>query len=270
MQDYREIIGAYPGHTLARHGRTRLIRVLGSDTQQTASPFMLLEAIETRTQEDLAGGFPWHPYKGIESFLYFLDATRDGNRASNPDSAGWVYSADGEFGDELPQFNMPVIGTQLWVWAGDKPAVPSLSHSPGHTVLPKVSLGPATIRVIAGSFADQIGAIILPKSGITYLDIFVEPKAEFVLESFQEDQLLAYVLEGDAFFNFEEDELYPQGRALMFSPGQKLYVHPTHRGVRFLLAHIPAAAGDVPPLDENAVKQAEREWEEIVEEQPRR
>lgn len=269
MQDYRKIIGAYPGHTLARHGRTRLTRVLGTDTGQPSSPFMLLDVLETKLLDDVAQGFPWQPYKGIESFLYFLDATRDGNRASNPDSAGWVYYADGEFGDELPQFDMPVIGTQLWVWAGDRPPVP-LAVSPGRTMLPKISLGPASIRVIAGTFADQVGSVILTKSGITYLDVFVAPKSECTLDAFSDDQLLAYVLEGDAYFSFEEDELYPQGRALLFAPGEQLYVHPTHRGVRFLLAHIPPAEGEVPALDETAAKRAESEWEEIVDDQPRR
>lgn len=264
MKDYRIVQGAYPGRTYTKHGRTRLTRVLGADTAQTASPFMLLDVVSTEHPEDLTQGMPWQPYTGIESFLYFLDATRVRDHAApNVDSPGWVCCASGEWKEELPALTTPCIGTQLWVWPNS--AMPSpLNACPGRTMLPMVTLESTVIRVVAGTFADQLGAIVLPQSGITYLDVYVAPKTQFTFDAFENDPILLYILEGEAYLTLDEDELFPQGRAVMMSPGKEMLVTPTRKGIRFLLIHAPAVQGDVPVLDMNAVHRSEEEWEEIV------
>lgn len=268
MNEYREVTGAYPGTILVRHHKTRLTRVLGADTVEDTTPFMLLEVMELDAGEDAEDGFPWHPYEGIESFLYFFDATRSGSHASvNSGSPGWVCSAMGDYKEEFPSFDGPVIGTQLWVWAGTNTPPSPLVSCPGRTALPEVRFGETTVRVIAGTFADQLGAVVLPQSKITYLDVYVGPKSEFMFQAFEEDPLLIYVLEGDGFFDQYEDELYPARRALTMSPGTTMRVKSTHRGLRFLLLHAPDAGSNVPVLDLSAVRTAESEWEKIVEDE---
>lgn len=269
MLKFRKVEGAFPGRTMVKNGRTRLTRVLGSETVQETSPFMLLEVLETENPEDVSEGFPWQPYEGIESFLYFFDSKRErGRAAADLRTPSWIACSNGMYKDSLPSFDNPVIGVQLWAWANGSTDAP-LVASAGRTMLPTVSLQSATVRVVSGTFSDQLGAVVLPKSGVTILDVFMEPKAEFVFDAFRGDPLLVYVMEGDAFFTQDEDELYPQGRALTFSPGEKMYVHATHRGVRFLLVHAPDAGDNVPVLNMDAVQRSEAEWETIVKDQPR-
>ena len=49
-----------------------LHRAFGFSEPEAHDPFLLFDDFRNDNPEDYAGGFPWHPHRGIETITYVL------------------------------------------------------------------------------------------------------------------------------------------------------------------------------------------------------
>lgn len=260
MQEYRKVYAAYPGHVLEKRRGTSLRRVLGPETIAAASSFLLLEVLTAKDTQDVEGGFPWRPYKGIECITYFID-TEESLRDASAGRKAWLCAGDGEIQEKIPAMDTPVVGMQLW--AALDPEASTDSFCPGFTDVPAAHVEGTEVRVIAGSCGDLTGALPQTGSGVTFLDVYIPPHGVFTYRQFASDRLVTYIIEGEAYFEADKDELFPENRALVMTEGECLEVSATHRGVRFVLLHAPSDAAPVLKMSE--IRKSEDDWTELLE-----
>jgi redox-sensitive bicupin YhaK (pirin superfamily) len=165
----------------------KLTRVLTQPLQRRLDPFLMLDAFGTDRPEDYIGGFPNHPHRGFETVTYMIEG-----RLRHNDSFGhegvlqnggvqWMTAGRGLIHSELPeQEDGRMEGFQLWL---NLPAARKLCE-PGYRdipsgEIPELRLPGGVARVIAGDSHGVAGAVQREVTEPLYLDLHLEPGAEF-------------------------------------------------------------------------------------------
>jgi len=183
----------------------RLTRVIGQPQLAELDPFLLLDEFGTDRPEDYIAGFPDHPHRGFETVTYMLDGRmrhRDNHGNEGvlvPGSVQWMTAGRGLVHSEMPeQQEGRMRGFQLWLNlpAATKMTAPRYQEF-GPERIPVVN--PATgvhVKVIAGRVGETRGPITQPATDPTYLDLTLEPGAQFALELPAEHTAFVYAFEG--------------------------------------------------------------------------
>jgi redox-sensitive bicupin YhaK (pirin superfamily) len=105
----------------------------------------------------------------------------------------------------------------------------------------------AKVHVISGHYKDAKGAVQGGYSKMLYLDVELEPNAEWKLETNPAETLFVYIVSGSMQFD-EAGELFADQQAVLFSSGDELYVNSGDKGARILVCasaplHEPVAWG---------------------------
>ncbi|MFM7531157.1 MAG: pirin family protein [Rubrivivax sp.] len=183
----------------------KLVRVLTQDLQRRLDPFLMLDAFGSDSRDDYIGGFPDHPHRGFETITYMLEG-----RMRHRDSAGneglltggavqWMTAGRGVIHSEMPeQEDGRMEGFQLWLNlpARDKMCPPWYRDIPA-TQIPEVSGGGVTVRVIAGAARGVQGAMKREATAPTYLDLHLDPGAQFVQALPDDHNAFVYVYRGE-------------------------------------------------------------------------
>ena len=268
METYRMVSKVFLGKTLERDRQTRLVRYLGPETEVDTAPYILMESIHLETATDFEDGFPWRAYPGIEAIWYFHAAPRDPRHAVTMIAEPhWIWGANGEVREEIPDLGGPEIGTQLWIGLP-----PEMAAKTGEIPVtgPAPVVNPAegvAVRVIGGVYNDAVGGLGAGgESGLLYLDVYLAPHAEWTLKPANaQGTLVAFLTAGEVFFGPDRDEVFEEERAVLFSDGDILDVKATHRGGRFLLLFAPSKTA--PVLDISQVQKSESDWIELLHKQ---
>lgn len=264
MQTYRMVSQVFLGRTLERDRRTRLIRYLGPESETACAPYILMDSIHLDTVTEFADGFPWKPYLGVEAIWYFHAAPRDPHKAQSMIAEPhWIAAANGEVRDQLPDLGGAEIGNQLWM--GLPPEMADVqAEIPIKMPAPVVSPSEGTdVRIIGGVYEGETGSLGPGLPGALYLDVYIAPHATWTLET--EDAqgvMVAFLTAGEVFFGPDEDEIFSEERAVLFTPGTTLQVKATHHGGRFLLLYSPQKGA--PVLDMAKVQKSESDWIELL------
>ena len=154
-----------------------------------ADPFLLLDEmgpVEYGPGE--AFGAPDYPHRGFETVTYMLDGRmrhRDNHGNEGvlvPGSVQWMTAGRGLVHSEMPeQQEGRMRGFQLWLNlpAREKMTAPKYQEF-GPERIPVATTAPGvTVKVIAGRVDGVSGPISQPATDPTYLDIALEPGAEF-------------------------------------------------------------------------------------------
>ncbi len=240
----------------------RLRRAFGFGDTEDFDPFLLLDDFRNEKPEDYAGGFPWHPHRGIETITYVLAGNVDhgdsmGNQGTiGPGDVQWMTAGSGIIHQEMPRGDGQgrMHGFQLWA---NLPSSLKMTH-PRYQEIAAASIPEAVeddgtaVRVICG----EIWGVSGPVDGIaarpTYIDVRVPPgvKRSIPVETWR--QGFAYVFEGSGkFCNASEPLAVPtegmgwsdvspaaevDNRSLvLFDSGDEVVVTAGDKGVRFLL-----------------------------------
>ena len=183
----------------------KLRRVIGQPQLPDLDPFLMLDEFGTDKAEDYIAGFPDHPHRGFETVTYMLDGRmrhRDNHGNEGvlvPGSVQWMTAGRGLVHSEMPeQQEGRMRGFQLWLNlpGRDKMTAPRYQEF-GPERIPVVS--PANgvkVKVIAGRVADVTGPISQPATDPSYLDVALEPGAQFVQSLPPEYAAFLYVFEG--------------------------------------------------------------------------
>jgi quercetin 2,3-dioxygenase len=183
----------------------KLRRVIGQPQLPDLDPFLMLDEFGTDKAEDYIAGFPDHPHRGFETVTYMLDGRmrhRDNHGNEGvlvPGSVQWMTAGRGLVHSEMPeQQEGRMRGFQLWLNlpAREKMTAPKYQEF-GPERIPTASPAKGvTAKVIAGKVAGVSGPIFQPATDPTYLDLAIEPGAEFAQALPKDYAAFLYVFEG--------------------------------------------------------------------------
>jgi len=179
--------------------------VIGQPQLPDLDPFLMLDEFGTDRAEDYIAGFPDHPHRGFETVTYMLDGRmrhRDNHGNEGvlvPGSVQWMTAGRGLVHSEMPeQQEGRMRGFQLWLNlpAREKMTAPKYQEF-GPERIPSATPAPGvTVKVIAGQVDGTSGPIFQPATDPTYLDIALEPGAEFTQALPADYAAFLYVFEG--------------------------------------------------------------------------
>jgi quercetin 2,3-dioxygenase len=183
----------------------KLTRVIGQPQLPDLDPFLMLDEFGTDKAEDYIAGFPDHPHRGFETVTYMLDGRmrhRDNHGNEGvlvPGSVQWMTAGRGLVHSEMPeQQEGRMRGFQLWLNlpARDKMTAPKYQEFGPERIPTATPAQGVTVRVIAGQVAGILGPILQPATDPTYLDLGLEPGAQFVQALPPDYAAFLYVFEG--------------------------------------------------------------------------
>ena len=216
----------------------RLRRSISPSRENPVDPFLLFDhfAFNDPIEGPLVG-FPMHPHRGIETVTYMLEGSvhhRDSLGNSGLIGSGdvqWMTSGGGIMHEEMPRRSQEgnVYGFQLWVNlpAALKMGQPRYQEVSADTI-PAVQRSGATVRIVAGEYDGVRGPVGEIAINPVYLDVELEPGAEFNYPVPEGHTTLAYVFEGKGKFSTapnEQGEDIEAVRMIILGAGDQLNVH---------------------------------------------
>jgi redox-sensitive bicupin YhaK (pirin superfamily) len=221
----------------------RLKRAFGTDDPQL-DPFLLLDDFHSENPEDYVPGFPWHPHRGIETITYMLHGeVAHGDSMENkgvigPGDVQWMTAGSGIIHEEMPhQSNGLLWGFQLWA---NLPSSHKMMDPRYRDVksdqIPKVTPEEGvSIKVIAGEINGVRGPVQDIVTDPEYLDVTVGADTKFVHNVKRGHNVFAYVIEGEGYFDMDEEKLIGREHLVIFGEGETLSVKTGGESLRFLL-----------------------------------
>jgi len=226
-------------------------------------PFLLFDDFRNENPADYAGGFPWHPHRGIETITYVLNGSVEhGDSLGNTGTLSggdvqWMTAGSGIMHQEMPSGNAngQMHGFQLWanLPGSLKMTAPRYQDVSGAEI-PEITDDDGTrVKIITGEFWGKRGPVDGVAADPLYLDVFVPAGLRKAFEVDTYRNTFAYVFEGAGKF---ADASHPQGVLLekevmgqelnirdmsgnrtlvQFGTGDEIIVQAGDEGIRFLL-----------------------------------
>ena len=244
MTDPRPVASVQSSQPTIEGAGVRLKRAFGYYEAPGLDPFLLLDDFHSADPRDYIAGFPWHPHRGIETVTYVIEGDVDhGDSIGNSGTIGsgdvqWMTAGGGIVHQEMPREHRGTLqGFQLWVNlpASDKmmgPRYRGVTREQIHTSNPSKGVA---VKVIAG----KVGRIEGPVTDLIveteYLDVEMEPYAEFDHKTRKGWKVFAYVFGGDGSFDPANRDKVGTENLLVFGTGDAVVSRAGKNGLRFLL-----------------------------------
>ena len=240
-----------------------LHRVFGFGDTTEFDPFLMMDDFRNDDPQKYAGGFPWHPHRGIETITYILKGQVEhadllGNRGILSDGdVQWMTAGSGIIHQEMPEGNAQgqMHGFQLWanLPRDQKMCPPRYQDIKASDINSLVDDDGTHIRVIAGDYRGYRGPVDGIDTDPAYLDVSMMPNVTKRFPFDTRRQGFAYIFEGTASFadaslpfgvNVEKEYMGEElkirdqsgNRTLVvFGEGDEVVVTSGELGVRFLL-----------------------------------
>lgn len=226
-----------------------LQRSFGPNRANLFDPFLLFDHFAFNDpKEGPIRGFPTHPHRGIETVTYVLEGSvrhRDslGNAGViGPGDVQWMTSGRGILHEEMPRRGPEGrnTGFQLWV---NLPAAQKMSQPRYQEVtaasIPEVESHGARVRLVAGQFEGSTGPVTEISANPLYMEVALEPGAEFSLPVTEGHTVVAYHFEGEGLFGLDDagqGEFSQAVSMIVFEDGNHLRVRASHGSpLRFML-----------------------------------
>jgi len=240
-----------------------LHRAFGFHKPKTYDPFLLFDDFRNETPDAYAGGFPWHPHRGIETITYVLSGSVEhSDSLGNSGTLGagdiqWMTAGSGIMHQEMPSGNLngQMHGFQLWanLPGSLKMTAPRYQDVQGKEIPQIIDDDGTKVKVITGEFWGQRGPVDGVAADPLYLDITVPANRRKALKVDTYRNTFAYIFEGAGKF---ADASTPQGVLLekevrgeelnirdmsgnrtlvQFGTGDEIVVQAGPEGIRFLL-----------------------------------
>lgn len=215
-----------------------LVRVLGHDNVEEFDPILMLDSFDSTNPDDYTAGFPMHPHRGIETVSYLYRGKMvHKDTLGNEDSIGdgevqWMNSGSGILHEEQVPAADRLLGVQLWL---NLPRAEKMSQpyyrALGSHEIEEVGIDGGFVRLLAGSFQGHEGhqGEHLP---LDYYDVHLSEGAELVLETAEDDSVMAFTLLGAAEI---ADELIEEKTAVKLTDGTSLVLKGVEGGSQILV-----------------------------------
>jgi len=221
----------------------RLKRAFGY-ADPSLDPFLLLDDFHSENPDDYIAGFPWHPHRGIETITYMLHG-----KIEHGDSMGnggiiqagdvqWMTAGNGIIHQEMPkQDNRLLWGFQLWA---NLPSSHKMMDPRYRDVkmkqIPVISLNnEIKVKIICGEVNGIKGPVQDIVTDPEYLDVMIPPKSEFTHSVKKGNNVFAYVIEGEGYFDKDRDQLVGVENLIIYGDGNQVRISTEDKLVRFLL-----------------------------------
>jgi len=225
----------------------KLKRVIGAAVDYV-DPFLLLDEFKSDSATDYIAGFPDHPHRGFETVTYMLAGSMEhrdhkGNHGILTTGAiQWMTAGRGIIHSEMPkQDNGLMWGFQLWVNlpAKDKLCEPRYQDIPPSEV-PVLTIGAATVKVLAGKVDDVEGPVKGVVTNPTYIDVTIPPSSTYTHKLPHDHSAFVYVFDGcDGSFGPQDHQTrVPIHHMAVFKSGDFIEARPVEgatKPVRFIL-----------------------------------
>ena len=240
-----------------------LHRAFGFHDPQAHDPFLLFDDFRNEIPEAYAGGFPWHPHRGIETITYVLSgAVEHSDSLGNTGILGagdvqWMTAGSGIMHQEMPIGNTKgqMHGFQLWanLPSSLKMTAPRYQDIEAKEIPEIIDDDGTRVRVITGHFWGQTGPVDGISADPLYLDISIPAGRRKIFQVDTYRNTFAYIFGGAGKF---ADASKPEGillekevmgqelnirdlsgdRTLVrFGSGDEIVVRAGRGGLRFLL-----------------------------------
>ncbi|MFX1479940.1 MAG: pirin family protein [Promethearchaeota archaeon] len=223
----------------------RLKRAFGY-ADESLDPFLLLDDFHSDDPRDYIKGFPWHPHRGIETITYMLHG-----KIEHGDSLGnggvikagdvqWMTAGSGIIHQEMPKSDNTdtlLWGFQLWanLPASHKMMDPRYRDIKKNQI-PEVKVGNGVkVKIICGEINGIKGPVQDIVTEPEYLDVQVEAHSEFKHSIKKENNVIAYIIQGEAYFDESNDNLVGAEGLVLYQEGDEILIKSENNGVRFLL-----------------------------------
>jgi len=223
----------------------RLKRAFGY-ADPSLDPFLLLDDFHSNDPNDYIAGFPWHPHRGIETITYIIHG-----KVEHGDSLGnggvieagdvqWMTAGSGIIHQEMPhkdENDPKLAGFQLWA---NLPASHKMMEPRYREVkkeqIPEVSINDKVkLKIIAGEINRVKGPVEDIVTEPEYLDVAMDPNSEFRHSIKKGNNVIAYIIEGEAYFDEDNDNLVGAENLVIYRDGDQVLIRTTNKNVRFLL-----------------------------------
>ncbi len=223
----------------------RLKRAFGY-ADPSLDPFLLLDDFHSDDPNDYIAGFPWHPHRGIETITYILHG-----KVEHGDSLGnggvieagdvqWMTAGSGIVHQEMPhkdENDPKLAGFQLWA---NLPASFKMMEPRYREVkkeqIPEVSINDKVkVKIIAGEINGTKGPVEDIVTEPEYLDVAMDPNSELKHSIKEGNNVIAYVIEGEAYFDEDNENLVGAENLVIYRGGDHVLIRTTYKNVRFLL-----------------------------------
>lgn len=242
MNNSRQVVEVIEPQFVIEGAGVLLRRSISPHVSNRFDPFLLFDHFAFNDPvEGPIRGFPMHPHRGIETVTYMLEGSV--NHRDSLDNAGmigpgdvqWMTSGGGILHEEMPRRGPSgaIYGFQLWVNlpAAQKMSRPRYREVTANTI-PSVEGQGWRARVVAGEVDGVAGAVSEIAARPVYLDVSLEPQAEFIQPIPQGHTALAYVFEGQGRFGGQDVEAV---RMAVLGEGDRLEVRTQDSPLRFML-----------------------------------
>ena len=240
-----------------------LHRAFGFNEPEAHDPFLLFDDFRNELPSAYAGGFPWHPHRGIETITYVLNGSVDhSDSLGNTGTLGagdvqWMTAGSGIMHQEMPNGNSKgqMHGFQLWanLPGSLKMTTPRYQDVDAKEIPEIIDDDGSVVRIITGEFWGKQGPVDGIAADPLYLDISIPAGRKKVLKVDTYRNTFAYIFEGAGKF---ADASTPHGvllekevmgeelnirdlsgnRTLVrFGTGDEIVVKAGPQGMRFLL-----------------------------------
>jgi hypothetical protein len=202
----RAIRQVVPAAAVTEGAGVTVHRSIGTSALRNLDPFLMLDHFGSDNPDEYIAGFPEHPHRGFITFTYMLDGHMEhrdsmGNRGDlQAGGAQWMKAASGVIHSEMPQQRDGLMrGFQLWINlpASEKMSDPQYQEFSA-AAIPEVAVEGGRVRVLAGEFGKVRGVVEDPATDVLYLDVSLEPGANFRHLLSDARNAFVYVFEGGA------------------------------------------------------------------------
>ena len=220
-----------------------LKRSIATHTLDYLDPFLLLDHFGSDDPAEYLAGFPMHPHRGIETVTYMLAGrVRHKDSLGNQGTIGggdiqWMTAGGGIMHEEMPEpYEGMMEGFQLWV---NLPAKLKMTTPRYQDILsadiPVIELTDGVIiRLIAGHYGDDSGAVTDIYADPTYLDVTLPPDGNISHSVPAGHTVFSYLFRGKALFGATAISAEaPQ--LVIFGDGEGVIVNASSAGARFLI-----------------------------------
>jgi len=221
----------------------RLRRAFGQDHPKL-DPFLLLDDFGSDNPDDYMSGFPWHPHRGIETITYVLHG-----KVKHEDSLGnagvigegdvqWMTAGSGIIHQEMPEKSERLMsGFQLWA---NLPSSNKMMHPRYQEVkqseIPTVQIGDKiSVKVICGEVEGIEGPVQDIVTEPEYLDVTMQPNAVFKHPIKEDHNSIAYVIEGEGFFDEKKIKKVLKYHLVVLEDGDEIQISTSESTLRLLL-----------------------------------
>ncbi|HEY3488908.1 MAG TPA: pirin family protein [Candidatus Deferrimicrobiaceae bacterium] len=262
MTTIRRIAKVWKSKPTIEGAGVHLRRAFGNEQVPQLDPFLLLDDFRGDDPSKFLPGFPWHPHRGIETITYVLEGNVEhgdsmGNKGNiAPGDVQWMTAGSGIIHQEMPKGNAQgrMGGFQLWA---NLPRAHKMMD-PRYRGITKAEIpeavldGGVRVKVIAGKIDGVQGPVRDIVTDPEYLDVSVPGGATFRHGVKRGHTVLAYVIEGEGYFDPGRDPYDREaeganwsdmerkcrcgnGTLVLYDDGDEIVVTADQGPVRFLL-----------------------------------